>query len=739
MKSIKKALSVILCAAFVFCMASPSFAAVRQKSVDHSMFTNSVVPADYIAPAVNGVKRSNGASGGALPSYYSLRDEELLPDVRFQGDYGICWTYATIAAAESNLIKKGLADTDIDLSELQFLYYAYNSSVDPLGNYTGDSVSRVDGNILDGGNAYYANYMLSRWTGLTDEAIISFDDIQYITSASYPDEFASDFDEYHMEGYRAVNISENPALAKECIMEYGALSSAYCTDDSYYSNDDLCYYSDCYEGLTNHSVAIVGWDDNYSRNNFTGAAKPSSDGAWLVRNSWSDAFHDGGYFWLSYEESSLDPTAYAYDMNTSDNFDYNYQFDGGVYSVNIKTDSLINIFTAGSDEILKAVSVDLPNEANVDYTVDVYIDPQGTDFMKKTAPAASVSGTTKYAGMYTVRLDEPVELKAGRRFAVIVTAASRSGEPTWFSYDKSYEDDWIRSSVTYAPCESYLISNGNVISMESRGTPRIKAYTDTAGIKAPANLEAVLSGSTVKLSWNAVENAEKYEIYTGVDNGGYELLAETSDTSYSYTASDENGVLLKYKVRAVVKGEKGIFSRSDAVRFALKGLAYLPQIKDVEVVKGQTVPLEITETGDSVNDKLMSFICSEDGIAEINTDRTVTGLAEGSVTVMAIPRAGGLPVYFTVTVTKAAHVHTPVPLAAVEPGCTTPGLTEGSVCSVCSTVLVEQQVIPATGHTGTDVCEKCGEKLVEEKPWIVSFFRKIFEFFRKIASFILEN
>ncbi len=76
----------------------------------------------------------------------------------------------------------------------------------------------------------------------------------------------------------------------------------------------------------------------------------------------------------------------------------------------------------------------------------------------------------------------------------------------------------------------------------------------------------------------------------------------------------------------------------------------------------------------------------------------------------------------------AANGHTEVIDPAVEPTCTTTGLTEGKHCSVCGTVLVEQKEVPALGHNFNEgsnaVCNNSGcgvEAKITEKGRTLSY------------------
>lgn len=80
---------------------------------------------------------SEATTSSTYPSSYDPRDIGMVSGTRLQVG-GTCWVYAAVAAMECNLIKKGLADNTIDLSEAHIRYFMDKKFEDPRGYYTDD-------------------------------------------------------------------------------------------------------------------------------------------------------------------------------------------------------------------------------------------------------------------------------------------------------------------------------------------------------------------------------------------------------------------------------------------------------------------------------------------------------------------------------------------------------------------------------------------------------------------------
>ena len=125
---------------------------------------------------------------------------------------------------------------------------------------------------------------------------------------------------------------------------------------------------------------------------------------------------------------------------------------------------------------------------------------------------------------------------------------------------------------------------------------------------------------------------------------------------------------------------------------------------------GETTIIDATET-DTVAETESEIITeteseteSETDVIEYDCDAGIHSFGEWrTVTAATCRRAGKAKRTCTLcalsetkTIEKAEH--TPTSVAAVAPTCGNTGLTEGSCCSVCRTVLVEQTTVPATGE-----------------------------------------
>lgn len=338
---------------------------------------------------------NNQTFNSTLPEKYDLRDYNYVTPVKDQENGGNCWAFAPLAALESCILKA--TGTILDLSE---------GNMKNLAAYFSD-YARNGASPNTGGNDEMAIAYLVSWLGPVNELDDLYDDLNHISPV-----LNSIVHVQNVIYLKRDNFTDNDAI-KQTIMNYGAVATSMRFDSSYtkFYNGIVHHY---YTGndAANHAVTIVGWDDNYSKNNFRTA--PPGDGAWIVKNSWGPSWYTG-YFYVSYYDTVFARpgtyASYTFILNESNHFDKNYQYDfaGPTDYLWFNQNSVWyeNAFYATDDEFLSAVSTYF--NKNTDWEINVYVNSKLQIVQKGSA----------VNGYFTINLDYPIPLVKGDLFEII--------------------------------------------------------------------------------------------------------------------------------------------------------------------------------------------------------------------------------------------------------------------------------------------------------------------------------
>lgn len=364
---------------------------------------------------------------GTNPVSYDLRPE--MPAVRNQGDYGTCWTFSAMAAAESNLIheKTILTKDNADLSEWYLAYYGFNDESEGLPSFTFDSAKKY---YDVGGNDWMSAAILARGTGFLDESSAAYPNPQTEANAYKPDVQARKYKLKNVLylgnlGVKEVRLKDSRInTIKEAIRTYGAVSIGITQGNSklFLNPTTAAYFKKSEDSGTDHAVTIVGWDDDYATSNFNASPRPTNKGAWIVRNSWGSSFGDSGYYYVSYEEGSLNDGV-AYDTVAAPDKEKIYQYDPlGLCSfmgyTSVKPAYFANIFTATRNEKINSVSF-YTSRPDSQCTIEIYKDCGNSP--KGGTRVAVKSVTIAAPGYNTVDLDSVVEISKYVKFSVVVS------------------------------------------------------------------------------------------------------------------------------------------------------------------------------------------------------------------------------------------------------------------------------------------------------------------------------
>ena len=214
------------------------------------------------------------------------------------------------------------------------------------------------------------------------------------------------------------------------------------TKDGMLNTETWAQYT-CDESLApSHCVAIVGYDDTYSKENFLEGKRPEKDGAFIVKNSWGSlnsdehnqknwGINDSRYFYLSYYDKSIQNPA-SYNFYTKDNKlvneksiinQYDFMPTFKVMSANIPVESsMANVFTAEKDQMLESISTQSASPGT-EVSYEVYLLNKNAENPRDGKLLVKGSKTFEYGGYHRITLDKQYALAKGTRFSVVMTQA----------------------------------------------------------------------------------------------------------------------------------------------------------------------------------------------------------------------------------------------------------------------------------------------------------------------------
>lgn len=506
------------------------------------------------------------------PSYdeqYDPRIGNSTTKVKNQFSNNVSWAFAANAVLENEIYKEtGLKE---DLSE-EAMRYVQSNYIETYLGHTSDLGSYLR-NPYDGDTAMSAiEYLSHRNSAISDDLswvspnltsdipyvnnIINSNDLKNISNLKMPDNLDTSYSSHYATDIKYINFED---IKNRIYNKYiGGVFISIRINKDCVNNDTGAIYNPKNSGV-GHAVEIVGWDDNYSKENFSESCQPKKDGAYLIKNSWGTDWGEDGFGWISYEDASLNTDGGCFAVDnvepvSKNEYTLSYDYlpingeistDGDVIKHPITKDEpyvcMSNVYDVSelSDEYGEINKVTFySNEIGATYRV--YIVPlSGNNYnIPKISSLSSelAFGTVDYEGYKTVKLRNPYKFDAStEKLAVIVR------------FTIEYVSGCLNNNITlcrerlysdlYSPIanknESFLYCNGTWTDISEDETnnygnycirPTLVRRNEITENSALSVNEVKNNGRdiTVKLNLNgnllcSIKRDSKYKLYEDVD------------------------------------------------------------------------------------------------------------------------------------------------------------------------------------------------------------------------------
>lgn len=453
----------------------------------------SAISAASLLTGCSAVPQNTGTADTApLPAYFNLIDEGRIGRPGRQHETGMCWSYLCTAVAESSILTDGLIDAEhLNLSEAHLCYFMYQRK-DEMTDESRDGFYIPEGWPTDvkvpyhaGGDSEVALGMYANGCGLADEAFLpEFSSESLKAQKSFKSLYdgahsgaITEFDGDWLLVGRNDRIGRSAEEIKRAIMNEGAIGAGILASGKGVSkaDDGTRAYFYCTDAETfgegSHAVALIGWDDNYSKEHFFSKHRPENDGAWIARDSTDLLSGEDGLMYISYEEYIMSTST----VDMCRRSDYGDVLHYDVYCKETVcgedgSTTVANVFTARRDCALKGVGVyTAADNQPIEITVFKNPEPGNPGSGRR---AAKLKTVVPCAGYHVVDLKKQCKFSGGDSFSIIVSY--KGGEAFVEGTELTeYCRPFIDMYVTSGKGESFIKSGDEWLDTSDEATAKV--------------------------------------------------------------------------------------------------------------------------------------------------------------------------------------------------------------------------------------------------------------------------